>query len=272
MTATLSGSHGTVYLHRWSAAVPTFGVVLAHGYGEHAGRYAHVAARLVAEGATVIAPDHFGHGRSAGARAYATSLEPMVDDLQAAAALLRSEHPELPLVLIGHSMGGILATRLAQRDPRAWTALVLSGPAIGGNPGIAAMMAMDPLPEVPIDPTILSRDPAVGAAYLADPLVYQGPFQRAMLTAMFTAVDAIAAGPSFGALPTLWLHGENDALVPLATTRRAIAHVRGELLEEHIYPGAQHEVMNETNRKEVLDDIVVFLKRQLGASGTLYPQ
>lgn len=258
----LNGAQGRVALHHWSAAEPTFTVTLAHGFGEHAGRYEHVAARLVDEGAAVFAPDHYGHGRSDGERAV-VDIEPMVDDLESVAALAASTHPDIPHVLMGHSMGGIIATRLAQRDPTAFDALVLSGPAIGGNPAIQGMLAMDPLPEVPIDPAILSRDESVGEAYMADPLVYHGPFIRSTLESMFGACDAILLGPGLGALPTIWVHGEEDGLAPVEATRIAIDHLRGDVLEEHVYAGARHEVLNETNKDEVLDDITRFLNGHL---------
>jgi alpha-beta hydrolase superfamily lysophospholipase len=167
------------------------------------------------------------------------------------------------VVLIGHSLGGLIATRFVQRDRPELAALVLSGPFVGGNPQVEALLSMDPLPDVPIDPTILSRDPAVGEAYASDELVYHGPFHRETLEAIFAAVRTVGAGPTFGDLPTLWIHGEEDVLAPLAVTREAVHRLRGSNLEEHIYPGAQHEVLNEINKDEVLEDIVSFLRRVL---------
>ena len=130
---------------------------------------------------------------------------------------------------------------------------------IGGNPGFKGLLAMDPLPDVPIDPAVLSRDPKVGEAYAGDPLVYHGPLTRPTLEAIFAAVDAISHGPGLGTLPTLWIHGEEDALAPLAATREAIERIRGDRLEEQVYPGARHEILNETNREEVLDEVAGFL-------------
>ena len=122
---------------------------------------------------------------------------------------------------------------------------------------------MDPLPEIPIDPGILSRDPAVGEAYASDELVYHGPFHRKTLEATFAAVREVGAGANFGDLPTLWIHGEGDVLAPLAATTEAMKHLRGSDIEEHIYPGAQHEVLNEINKDEVLGDVIRFLHRVL---------
>lgn len=263
----LDGARGRIVVRRWAPpAEPRRILLLAHGYGEHSGRYEHVAQRLSDDGAVVYAPDHLGHGRSEGERALVEDMETLVDDLRAVAALAREEHPGLPVALLGHSMGGIIATRFAQRPDHGLTALVLSGPAIGGNPDIEALLGMDPIPDVPIDPAILSRDPAVGEAYAGDPLVYHGPFMRTTLDALFGSVAAIAAGPGLGALPTLWIHGEEDVLAPLEPTRQAMERIGGERVEYHVYAGARHEVLNETNRDEVLDDVSGFLEREASAA------
>jgi len=260
----LAGTRGRIFVHRWNAPEPRHVVLLSHGYGEHARRYDHVAARLTADGGVVYAPDHFGHGRSDGERALAEDLEGAVSDLHLVAEHAAAELPGRPAVLIGHSMGGLIAARYAQRYGDELAALVLSGPAVGGNPEIEALAEMDPIPDVPIDPAVLSRDPAVGEAYAADPLVYHGPFRRETLLGFGAAVAAVAdSGPLGDDLPTLWIHGADDQLVPLVHTRPAIEAIRGARFEERIYPGARHEVFNETNRDVVLDDVAAFLRRAL---------
>jgi alpha-beta hydrolase superfamily lysophospholipase len=253
------GARGTIFIRRWNTSDPQRIVILAHGYGEHSGRYEHVARRLAADGAVVYAPDHHGHGRSDGERGLVDDIESMVDDLGAVVKLAQQRHPGEPIALLGHSLGGIIVTRFVQRGNHGLSALVLSGPVIGGNPAFEGLLAMDPIPDVPIDPAILSRDLSVGEAYASDPLVYHGPLSRPTLEAIFAAVGAIADGPGLGALPTLWIHGEEDGLAPLAATRTAIERIRGDQLEEQIYPGARHEVLNETNREDVLDEVASFL-------------
>jgi len=254
------------YVHRWSADEPRVIVLLAHGYGEHAGRYAHVARQLVDElSATVYAPDHRGHGQTDGATGLVQDGEAITADLHDVADQARAENPGLPVVLIGHSMGGLIATRYAQRFGDELTALVLSGPAVGNYPAFQGLLAMDPIPDVPIDPAVLSRDDAVGAAYAADELVYHGPFQRQTLEQLLAAIARVNDGPSFGELPTLWIHGSDDQLVPLDETRPGIEHVRGPATQEKIYEGARHEVFNETNKDEVIGDVVAFLRGNLPA-------
>lgn len=260
-TNSICGSEGTLAVHVWPNAHARHVVVIAHGYGEHFGRYAHVAQRLVVNGAAVWGPDHLGHGRSDGERALVRTFEIVVDDVHRVVSQARDEHRGLPLVLIGHSMGGMIAARYAQRYGDGLAGLVLSGPAIGRLGGIEMLLEMPELPDVPIDPGVLSRDPAVGEAYAQDPLVFHGPFKRPTLEAMRAAVSAIDVGPGFGALPTLWLHGSDDQLVPVATTRDGLTKVRGSAFTERVYEGARHEVFNETNRDEVLDDVCKFVTR-----------
>jgi alpha-beta hydrolase superfamily lysophospholipase len=264
---TIQGERGNVVVRRWDAVgEPTRVVVIAHGYGEHSGRYEHVAQRLAADGAVVYAPDHHGHGRSDGEMGLVDDVESLANDVRKVIELARSDHPGLPVVLIGHSLGGVIVTRYVQHGDHGLDALVLSGPVIGGNPGFKMLLEMDPIPDIPIDPAVLSRDPAVGEAYAADDLVYHGPLNKPTLLGIFAAVDKINSGPSFGSLATLWIHGENDQLAPVDATRPAIEHVKGDSLEQHIYPGAAHEVFNETNKDEVLDHVTGFINTKVGAA------
>ena len=259
----LEGSTGGLSVRVWPNPDARYVALISHGYGEHIGRYEHVAERLVGDGAEVYGPDHLGHGESEGEPALITEGERLTADLRLVEELARSEHPGLPVVLIGHSMGGLIATRYAQQYGDGLAALVLSGPAIGANPTLEMLVGIDPIPDVPIDPAVLSRDPDVGAAYAADPLVYHGPFKHETLLSMFAAVERVAEGPGLGKLPTLWIHGEEDMLIPLAPTHEAVERIRGEQFESKTYPGARHEIFNETNQDEVLDDVIEFLHRHI---------
>jgi alpha-beta hydrolase superfamily lysophospholipase len=236
-------------------------VVIAHGYGEHIGRYEHVAQRLVVSGASVWGPDHLGHGRSDGERVLVRDFAHVVDDLQHVVSMARETHPGLPVVLIGHSMGGMIAARYAQRYGRELVGLILSGPALGRLDAVEQLLALPQIPDTPIDPAVLSRDPAVGEAYAQDPLVHHGPFKRPTLEAMRSVLTAINASPGFGDLPTLWLHGSDDKLVPVDGVRAGLAQLRGTDFSERIYEGARHEVFNETNQAEVLDEVCGFIDR-----------
>src|SRR5215212_5909356 len=101
----LQGARGRIVVHEWRGDDPRFVVLLSHGYGEHAARYDHVAQRFVTEGAAVYAPDHLGHGLSEGERAHVDDGEDFSSDLHLVAERARAEHPGVPVVLLGHSMG-----------------------------------------------------------------------------------------------------------------------------------------------------------------------
>ncbi|MGE4424851.1 MAG: lysophospholipase [Solirubrobacteraceae bacterium] len=256
---TVAGRHGELVVRSWVPKVPRRVVLIAHGYGEHGGRYDHVARRLVADGAAVYAPDHHAHGRSAGEPALVESFDDLARDLGAVRDVVTARHRGLPVVLVGHSLGGLIVTRHLQLGADAPRGVVLAGPFIAGNPQIEPLVEMDPLPEVPIDPAVLSRDPAVGEAYVADPLVYHGPFKRPTLRAVFKAVQAVADGPPLSTSPLLWLHGDEDALSPADLVEPVVRRLAADDLRAHRYPGARHEVFNETNRDEVLDELACFV-------------
>jgi alpha-beta hydrolase superfamily lysophospholipase len=259
----IDGQHGRINVREWPNEGAQWLAVLAHGYGEHIGRYNHVAEAFRKAGAAVVGPDHQGHGTSEGERALIEDFEDVVTDLHTVTLRASEKYHHLPVVLIGHSMGGMIAARYGQRYGHELAALVLSGPMVGARALVEQLLSLDPLPDIPLDPHALSRDPSVGEAYASDPLVWHGPFKRPMLGAMKRELDTIDAGPSYGNLPLLWIHGELDPLVALASTRPVIEFLRGSSFEEHIYPGAQHEVFNEINRAEVLTDVVSFVQRML---------
>ncbi|MFJ9899377.1 lysophospholipase [Streptomyces sp. NPDC091280] len=255
----LPGTRSAITAREWPREHPRFVALVAHGYGEHIGRYAELAAVLGTRGAAVFGPDHQGHGRSAGERVLIGNFEDVVTDLRSVADLARAAHPGVPLVLIGHSMGGLIASRFAQRHGDGLAALVLSGPAIGAWELPGRLLALDEIPDVPVSPAALSRDPEVGAVYAADPLVWHGPMKRPTVEAFARTLKTVADAGDVGRLPLLWLHGGADRLVPLAGSRVGVERLTGGGLTQHVYPGARHEVFHETNRAEVFADLVRFL-------------
>ncbi len=262
---TLPGHAGALHGRHWSpASDPSYVALLCHGYGEHLGRYDHVAARLTADGAAVYAQDHVGHGESEGERVLVTDFEKVVDDFHLLHEHAAGRHPDLPVVLIGHSMGGMIAARYAQRYGDSLSCVVLSGPVLGHWAVLHVLLPLEEMPDAPIDPSTLSRDPAVGEAYVADPLVWHGPFKKPTVQALADTIAAIEAG---GALetPVLWLHGEDDQLVPYDGTARGWPALSGDngRATQKSYPDARHEIFNETNKDEVLDDVLAFVHRQL---------
>jgi alpha-beta hydrolase superfamily lysophospholipase len=249
---------GRVRVHRWPAGDAARLVVLVHGYGEHMGRYEHVAQALVARGSAVVGPDHVGHGLSEGERVLVEDFESVVDDLR---AVVQASRDGLPVVMVGHSMGGLIATRYAQRHREDLAGLVLTSPAVGLGPVVEGWLAAPELPSDPIDVAVLSRDPAVGEVYAADPLVYHGGWKRPYLEAYVAADRAIADGPGFGDLPLLYIHGSDDELPPVALARPVVERLAGPDSELQIVEGARHELFNELGKEQTIETVATFAAR-----------
>ncbi len=260
--AFFEGSDGRVFYRRWDPeGLPVRMVLIVHGYAEHGGRYGHVAAALTKSGTVVYADDHLGHGRSDGERGLISDFEPVVDDLHTLVGMARSAHPELPLVLVGHSMGGLLAARFAERWPDEVAGVAFCGAVIGDWQWARDVLKEPELPDVPFDPVALSRDPQVGAAYAADPLVYHGQYQRGLLQAEVAALDCFQQDIDRLTMPVLFLHGTDDPFVPWERSLQAVREMPTAELTVHVYEGARHEVLNETNRDEVIGHLITWIDR-----------
>jgi alpha-beta hydrolase superfamily lysophospholipase len=184
-----------------------------------------------------------------------------VTDVRDTAGAIRERHAGAPLVLVGHSMGGLIATRYAQRHREELTGLVLSAPAIGLGPVFAQWLDAGEPPSDPIDVAVLSRDPAVGEAYANDPLVWHGGWKRPTVAAFHRASVAVDSGPGFDDLPVLYVHGAADELVPMILVRPVVERLRGTDHSERIVPEARHEVFNETDKDETVREMADFVER-----------
>ncbi|MFN8035138.1 MAG: alpha/beta hydrolase [Acidimicrobiia bacterium] len=258
-----TGSEGRIAYRWWRPESPIRRlVVVVHGYAEHGGRYAHVAQRLVAGGAAVCAPDHLGHGRSEGERALLRDFEHVVDDLEMLVAKLRTEAAlQVPLVMVGHSMGGLLTARFAQRNPGAATGLVFLGAVLGDWSWAREALSLPDLPVVDSDPTGMSRDAEACRAYAEDPLVYHGTYRRELLEAEVACLDRTRAELERITEPVLFLHGTADPFVPYGPSLAAVRAMASTDVTVRLYGGAKHELVNEINRDEVLADIASFVER-----------
>ncbi len=270
-----SGTGGLrLFWRTWypDAAVAGGRVLIAHGYGEHGGRYRHVAERLSEAGLMVVVPDHRGHGRSEGRPVSVERFEHYVDDLHSVAEAAGEADGEAPTVLIGHSLGGLIAVLYALRFQEELAGLVLSAPAIITEPvsgpllGVARLLArLAPamgVRRLPLDS--ISRDPAVVAAYTADPWVRRRPVRARLGMEIVDAAAAARAGLPQLTLPLLAMQGSEDHLVDPSAARQAHAGASSPdrtLLE---YPGLYHEVFNEPERDRVLDDLVGWVMARVG--------
>jgi acylglycerol lipase len=256
-----------IFWQSWIPEQPTSVAVIAHGASEYSDRYRHVAQRLAAAGCAVYALDHRGHGRSEGARALIDRMSNAVADLDALLVLSQSEHPGLPMYLVGHSMGGAVALSYATRHQERLAGLILSGPlaALEAAPAIQrliarALSALAPrLPLFPIEAGQISRDPAVVAAYEQDPLVHHGKLPVRTVAELATAIDSFAQRLPAITVPTLIMYGTADALCPPEGS--VLVHARISSADKTLkpYEGLYHEIFNEPEREQVLDDVVAWL-------------
>ena len=267
----LPGSTGQLLFRRsWLPRSSERIIILVHGYGEHSGRYEHTASDLARAGYEVHAYDQQGHGRSGGTRCHVRRFDHLLDDLEGFVAAVRAERPPLPIVVVGHSMGGLLVAAYAsQRNPRVagvvTSAAALAMPedlsrarviAVRGLKWLAPRLSL----ASKLDPTALSRDPDVVRAYLEDPLV-QRKITASLASEMLSAMkrtEAAAVG-----VPMLLLHGEDDRICPVAGSRSFFEQLTVTQRGLRTYPGLRHEIFNEPERAAVLGDLVGWV-RELG--------
>ena len=260
--ATFDGVSGSIHYEKWGPdGDPRRIVVVVHGYAEYAARYAQLAARLVAEGAVVYGEDHVGHGHSDGERALITDFGDVLADLRTLVDIARAEHPGLPLVMVGHSMGGLLTSRFAQEHPDTVAGIGLLGAVIGDWTWARDALAAPDLPEASTDFSGMSRDAVTVEQYATDPLIYRGKYKRPLLEAEMRALDAFQAGVDRLTMPVLFCHGDDDPYVDYRTSLAAVESMPSTDKTIRVYDGARHELVNETNRDEVIDEIAAFVRR-----------
>jgi len=240
----------------WPATTPPRGVLLlVHGLGEHGGRYEHVGAFLARHGLVVYALDHQGHGRSGGRRGWIADFTHLLDDLEAFHAFVASAHGGRPLVLLGHSMGGLIVTAyLLERKRLRPDLVVLSGPAI--------VPLLDPNDRT-IDPTRLSKERSVWEAYLADPLILRERVDPELFVRLADGLGLLPGRASEIDQPLMLIHGGDDKLCSAEGARMYVEQSGSHDVTVKIYAGGRHEMFNETEREQVLSDLWAWLDARL---------
>jgi acylglycerol lipase len=264
-----------IHTRTWlPAAAPTGVVVIAHGFAEHSGRYAAVAERLVGDGIAVRAADHRGHGLSEGKRTSVVRFDDYVDDLTTVIAQARARWPSLHLVLLGHSMGGLIALDLAVRESAPLVGLVVSAPAACPREVSRFTAAIGrALSRVAPDTGVLrlplnriSRDPAVVDAYNNDPLVFRTPIRARLGAEMLVAMDRVDAGLPSLRVPLLVMQGTADGLVDPGCGPHVYERAGSADKTLKMYDGLWHEIFNEPEREHVLNDLAGWLRTHLDRS------
>jgi alpha-beta hydrolase superfamily lysophospholipase len=253
-------------------ATPRGVVVLSHGYAEHARRYDHVAQRFGESGLVTYALDHRGHGRSGGKRVYLRDLSEYTEDFHTLVGIASADHPDLKRVVLGHSMGGGIVFAYGVEHPDDYTAMVLSGPAVDAQEAVSPVMVFIAktlgkiMPGVPVEqlPTdAVSRDPAVVAAYNADPLVHHGKLPAGIGKALIMVGETMPRRAPALTKPLLVVHGEEDKLIPVEGSRRLIECVGSTDPHLKVYPELYHEVFNEPEKDLVLKDVTSWIEAML---------
>jgi lysophospholipase len=264
-----------LFRHSWTVAEPKATVVLIHGTGEHHGRYAHVASFFNTHGIEVLTGDLPGWGRSPGLKGHIDRFEQYVDAVEEWVDEARHMTGDSrPVFVLGHSMGGLVATRFVQlyRDRHRLAGLILTSPCLELKLAVPAWKAalaqwLDriwPTLRLPneIEPYMVSRDPVVQESYRTDPLNYPKVSVRWFRELNRAMSEAWEERQRLD-LPMLVLQAGDDCLINADGVERFIDGVATNDVTFLCFPGLYHEVMNEPERDDVLERITTWIEQRL---------
>ncbi|MDP8255165.1 MAG: lysophospholipase [Candidatus Alcyoniella australis] len=275
-TRTIFSADGlSLFVQQWVPQSPRAWVVLAHGLGEHSGRYNNVVDVLLPAGIAVAALDHRGHGRSEGQRAFVKRFDQFHDDLGQLISEVSIEAKGLPVFLAGHSLGGLIVLSYALARPEGLSGVVSSGAALKlavEVPAVKRLLGNVTSKFIPklslnneLDPQSLSHDPAVVEAYIADPLVHPKITTR-LFTEMVATMASTVERAGELTLPCLLMHGDAD---PICNPEGSRAFYDGLTVEDRTllrYEGFYHEIFNEIGKEKPLNDMREWLLKRVGES------
>jgi len=269
MNPTLTTADGlTLRLRDWPLDGARGSVVIVHGLGEHIGRHAHVAAHLNDWGWRVVGYDQRGHGASEGARGALARDDDLLRDLALVIDAVRAQHTG-PLILLGHSMGGLVAARLVADRLRSVDALILSSPALDPGMNVFQKLLLAVLgPVAPklavnngLKPAWISRDPAVVQAYMNDPLVHDRVTPR-LARFIVDGGAFVLARASQWSVPTLLIYAGSDRCVAPAGSAEFAAAAPSEWVSTREFKPLFHEIFNEPEQAEVFGVLTAWLARR----------
>ena len=275
-TGTFTNKDGLEIFHqRWTVDAPRAAIIVVHGLGEHSGRYGHLLDTMADDRISFFSLDHQGHGQSGGTRGHVNDFTDYVADIrQYLDEIVAGEAAGLPLICLGHSMGGLIAALFALTYQPDISALILSAPAFipGGKiPAIqaaAARIVSRILPRLTqsnkLNAADLSHDPETVSAYQDDPLVHDRISTRWFVSFMATAEQCLARAGEL-TLPLLVFHGTEDKMVSPDGSRKFFEQVKGADKTLKLFGGLYHETMNELpkDREIVLETVADWVRNRI---------
>lgn len=248
-------------------------VVLSHGFAEHSGRYAHLAEFLTGHGYALTTYDQRGHGRSEGRRGYVALFDALVDDLRRFLEGLRERQPDLPRFLLGHSVGGVVAARLALDHPHKIDGLILSSPYLRNAVPVPALLeALAPplsrlfprLPAVaPLPAELMSRDPEEVRRYRSDPLNYGGRVHARTAAEFSSAGPFVLSRADVITVPMLILHGDADGVAHPSGSLELFQKAGSTHKRREVFEGGYHELLNDLDRDRMMAEILDWMEERL---------
>ena len=259
-----------IYYQYWlPEGEPQAILLVAHGISEHSGRYMNVVNHLVPAGYAVYGIDHIGHGKSDGKRVCVERFQDYTKTLKKYFDMIRGWRPQTPIFLVGHSMGGLISAAYLLEHQDELAGAVLSGPGIKVPDDISKAViwagkilsvVMPKAGIIQLDADGICRDPAVVDAYVNDPLVYTGKITARLGAEMLTTMQQVTATARKIRLPIIILQGGRDKLVDPSGAQLLYDTVGSADKTIKIYDGLYHEVFNEPEHEQVLDDVKVWLE------------
>ena len=264
-------SSGIQYRH-WPVTEAKACMVLIHGLAEHTGRYERLAAYFNARNIAVVGPDHIGHGASPGARAYVAHFSEYLAPLTELRDAISGWYPETPTFVLGHSMGGLIAAHLMLQDAQSYRGAMLSAPAFAADEVVSPitlwlgrlLRAVVPkMGMMRLEASQISRDPAVVADYIADPLVYNGKVTAALGMELLRAMGEAIEGAQHITLPVYIAHGEADVMAMPDGSRSFFQALGSQDKTLDWWPDLYHEIFNEPESEVVMARFAEWLEAHL---------
>lgn len=265
-----------IYYQSWlPEGEPKAILVIVHGLAEHSGRYMNVVNHLVPSGYAVYGIDHIGHGKSDGKRGYVERFEDYTKVLKNYFNMIEKLQPGKPIFLIGHSMGGLISAAYLLNHQDELSGAILSGPGIKMSDNIskatilAAKLFSVLMPKLGIkqlDSNGVSSDPAVVDAYNNDPLVYTGKATARLGAELIKTMQHVTQQAAKIKLPIMIVQGSDDKIVDPGGAQFLYDLVGSKDKTIKIYNGFYHEVFNEPEHEQVLNDVKTWLTTQLGSA------